>query len=1101
MYVGLTSPLTQLILLAMESQLVQLELLCQQLYEATDPNARTQAEKALVGFTDSAESLTQCQYVLERSENPYALLLATTTLTKMVTRVTPELPMQDRLQLRNYVLQYLGSRMRLPTYVIQAMVQLVARITKHGWFDMDKKDYVFRNILDEVGTFLRGSVDHCVIGVQVLHQLVMEMNQAESLRSLTKHRKIASSFRDETLFAIFTLSCTLLQQINVHDETQHTLINWLLKLTCTCLSFDFIGTSTDESADDLATVQIPTTWRALFLDTSTLQLFFSLFHNLPAELASQSIACLVQMASVRRSLFNNVERQNFLSQLVKGVRTILELPQALADPECYHEFCRLLMRLKSNYQLVELMRLDDYPQLIELVAKFTVSSLQSWQFSANSIHYLLGFWQRLVGSVPYIRTTEPHLLDTYVPEITEAYATSRLESVETVVRESLDNPLDDKALVSQQLEQMSTIGRCEYNKTCQLFINLFDRTAASYQELLQMSSPPEQDLSVREGQLAWLVYLIASVIGGRVSHTLPEDYDCMDGQLVCRVLQLMTLTDAQLPQHGNHYLDLAYLHFFEQFRMVFVGDVVQRASQVYQTLSERLGLTDESMVLNNVFITKIVTNLKYWTSSRHIVNKTLQLLNDLALGYGSVRKLVKLESVQFILDHHTPEHFAFLDVSHSNLDLRCRTTFYTALGRLLLVDLGENEERFERFIAPTTSFLQQVETIFSSRQMGQLVNEDQLKRMLSGLCRDIHGITLACNNKASYMMLFDWVYPRVTTIIFQALGIWYHDPTVTTPILKLMAELVLNRSQRLQFEVTSPNGVLLFREASKVIGCYGDQILTVRNIPDQQVYPLKLKGVSVCFNMLKAALCGNYVNFGVLRLYGDNALDEALNMFVKLLISIPLKNLLDFPKVSQAYYGLLEILTQDHMDFISSLEPEVFVYILSSISEGLSALDPMVCTGCCSTLDHILSFLFKKLSKLNGAPMSPSHSTPFLRILELHPEILQQMLSSIMNTIIFENCRNQWSMSRPLLGLILLNEEYFQKLRDRVIEMQPPERVSVMAACFDNLMEGIERNLQPRNRDNFTKNLSVFRRDVNCSVKDELSPHPPSMSAINDMMV
>ena len=93
------------------------------------------------------------------------------------------------------------------------------------------------------------------------------------------------------------------------------------------------------------------------------------------------------------------------------------------------------------------------------------------------------------------------------------------------------------------------------------------------------------------------------------------------------------------------------------------------------------------------------------------------------------------------------------------------------------------------------------------------------------------------------------------------------------------------------------------------------------------------------------------------------------------------------------------------------------------LSSSPSSPDPMVCTGCCSTLDHILSFLFKKLSKLNGAPMSPSHSTPFLRILELHPEILQQMLSSIMNTIIFENCRNQWSMSRPLLGLILLNEE------------------------------------------------------------------------------
>ena len=31
----------------------------------------------------------------------------------------------------------------------------------------------------------------------------------------------------------------------------------------------------------------------------------------------------------------------------------------------------------------------------------------------------------------------------------------------------------------------------------------------------------------------------------------------------------------------------------------------------------------------------------------------------------------------------------------------------------------------------------------------------------------------------------------------------------------------------------------------------------------------------------------------------------------------------DYPKVSQSYYGLLEALTQDHMEFVSTLEPEV----------------------------------------------------------------------------------------------------------------------------------------------------------------------------------
>jgi len=44
--------------------------------------------------------------------------------------------------------------------------------------------------------------------------------------------------------------------------------------------------------------------------------------------------------------------------------------------------------------------------------------------------------------------------------------------------------------------------------------------------------------------------------------------------------------------------------------------------------------------------------------------------------------------------------------------------------------------------------------------------------------------------------------------------------------------------------------------------------------------------------MLKAALSGNYVNFGVFRLYGDSALDDALGIFVKLLLSITQNDLL-----------------------------------------------------------------------------------------------------------------------------------------------------------------------------------------------------------------
>ncbi|NXS68941.1 XPO7 protein, partial [Pandion haliaetus] len=1098
--------------------LAQLENLCKQLYETTDTATRLQAEKALVEFTNSPDCLSKCQLLLERGSSSYSQLLAATCLTKLVSRTNNPLPLEQRIDIRNYVLNYLATRPKLATFVTQALIQLYARITKLGWFDCQKDEYVFRNVITDVTRFLQDSVEHCIIGVTILSQLTNEINQADTTHPLTKHRKIASSFRDSSLFDIFTLSCNLLKQasgknLNLNDESQHGLLMQLLKLTHNCLNFDFIGTSTDESSDDLCTVQIPTSWRSAFLDSSTLQLFFDLYHSIPPSFSPLVLSCLVQIASVRRSLFNNAERAKFLSHLVDGVKRILENPQSLSDPNNYHEFCRLLARLKSNYQLGELVKVENYPEVIRLIANFTVTSLQHWEFAPNSVHYLLSLWQRLAASVPYVKATEPHMLETYTPEVTKAYITSRLESVHIILRDGLEDPLDDTGLVQQQLDQLSTIGRCEYEKTCALLVQLFDQSAQSYQELLQSATASPMDVAVQEGRLTWLVYIIGAVIGGRVSFASTDEQDAMDGELVCRVLQLMNLTDSRLAQAGNEKLELAMLSFFEQFRKIYIGDQVQKSSKLYRRLSEVLGLNDETMVLS-VFIGKIITNLKYWGRCEPITSKTLQLLNDLSIGYPFQKScwLVKLSAVQFMLNNHTSEHFSFLGINNqSNLtDMRCRTTFYTALGRLLMVDLGEDEDQYEQFMLPLTAAFETVAQMFSTNTF----NEQEAKRTLVGLVRDLRGIAFAFNAKTSFMMLFEWIYPSYMPILQRAIELWYHDPACTTPVLKLMAELVHNRSQRLQFDVSSPNGILLFRETSKMITTYGNRILTLGEVPKDQVYALKLKGISICFSMLKAALSGSYVNFGVFRLYGDDALDNALQTFIKLLLSIPHSDLLDYPKLSQSYYSLLEVLTQDHMNFIASLEPHVIMYILSSISEGLTALDTMVCTGCCSCLDHIVTYLFKQLSRSTKKRTTPltQESDRFLHIMQQHPEMIQQMLSTVLNIIIFEDCRNQWSMSRPLLGLILLNEKYFSDLRNSIVNSQPPEKQQAMHLCFENLMEGIERNLLTKNRDRsvwaedpspssgalstscsntllclflrFTQNLSAFRREVNDSMKN-----------------
>lgn len=258
--------------------------------------------------------------------------------------------------------------------------------------------------------------------------------------------------------------------------------------------------------------------------------------------------------------------------------------------------------------------------MIQLIAKFTITSLRMWRFSQNSLYYLLSLWQRMVASVPYIKAPEPHLLDVYTPEITKVFITSRLELVNAVVRDNIEDPFDDLGNVYQQLEQISIIGRCEYQKTCETLVELFDEAAQQYQALTKSSvtvptsaansstTSSNIELIVKEGQLTWLVYIIGAVIGGRISYSYggnSEEHDMYDGELVVRVLQLMNFINNRLEQTNGHSsccekLDLAVLNFFEQFRKIFIGDQVQKSSKVYRRMSELLGIQDETMWLNVV---------------------------------------------------------------------------------------------------------------------------------------------------------------------------------------------------------------------------------------------------------------------------------------------------------------------------------------------------------------------------------------------------------------------------------------------------------------------------------------------------------------------
>lgn len=112
--------------------------------------------------------------------------------------------------------------------------------------------------------------------------------------------------------------------------------------------------------------------------------------------------------------------------------------------------------------------------------------------------------------------------------------------------------------------------------------------------------------------------------------------------------------------------------------------------------------------------------------------------------------------------------------------------------------------------------------------------------VVAGLFRDLYGVAQATISRRDYILVFDWLYPQHFPTICKCLEAWATTPLITTPLLKFMAEFVSNKGQCMVFESSSPNGILLFREISRVLTIYNAAILQVcaRLLPNDVVHLL-----------------------------------------------------------------------------------------------------------------------------------------------------------------------------------------------------------------------------------------------------------------------
>mmetsp|Transcript_20342 Transcript_20342/g.38262 ORF Transcript_20342/g.38262 Transcript_20342/m.38262 type:complete len:1118 (-) Transcript_20342:416-3769(-) len=1105
------------------AQLAQVESLCETLYtgatstsDSGEPISRQEAQSRLLSLQSSADYIPQCQYILDHSQSHYARLVASNSLTELITTHWNNFTVPQRIDIRNYVLSYLANQgPALQDFVVVSLVKLVCRITKLGWFD----DPTHRELADDVTKFLQATVDHAILGLKILNQLVDELNIPTSGRTLTQHRKTSVSFRDVCLFKVFQLGLTTLKQLQTRaitaDPRQEAILGeQSLSLTVRCLNFDFIGTNPDESSEDVGTIQAPTSWRTVLQDPATLELLFDFYRNTEPPRSSKAMEAVILLCSIRRSLFpTDKDRAAFLGRLMAGIRELLSNQTGLQHQDNYHQFCRLLGRLKANYQLSELVKADGYLEWLDLASSFTVQSIRNWQYSTNSIHYLLALWGRLVAAVPYVRPetgARGHVqaLEKQVLTVVEAYIDSMCGSVETVLQSdgALDDPLDDDGSLKEQLDRLPVICRFQYGPVANLILTKFDPLLSSYRDLMSHlgssstdSAPADvqQRVAIVEGQLTWLTYMVGTIVGGHSwsSAHVGDGEETIDASISRRALQLAQGVDYRLTSsngagRADSKLEVALLYYFQNFRRVymFMWDQVSGNAEsvssvsmvgmmaakldsapstkqkVYQNMFDHLGMGDHTTV-SNLIVTKVGNNLKFWPEEQDIVAKTLELLLDMAGGYSSSKLLLTLETIKFLARHHTEDHFPFLSVASN---ARHRTTFHATLTRLLLSPGGEEKLglTFDQFLEPLVTRLTQLGALSSS----DLRNE-AARRPLIGIYRDLRGVASSLHNRRTYGMLFDILHPQHLPLMAKVADVWHDQPDVIISLLRFLQEFCHNKANRVNFDQSSANGILLFRTTSDTICAYGRRQLASPPpaTGSADIYKTRYKGVALALNVLNSALGGNYVCFGVFALYNDPCLDNALDVALQMILTIPMEDALAYPKLSKAYYGFVEIIFRNHRKTVFALETSVFMQLMTAVHEGLQASDATLSSLCANTVDHIATYYFTNA----GKDKVEMHNLN--KHLSAHPNLFSSLTATLFNLLLFGAPQNHWAVMRPMLSLMLASESSFTAYKDHLLSTQTPENQALLNEAFKKLLADVNRSLDSANRDRFTQKLTAFR--------------------------
>mmetsp|Transcript_26050 Transcript_26050/g.18506 ORF Transcript_26050/g.18506 Transcript_26050/m.18506 type:complete len:205 (+) Transcript_26050:2552-3166(+) len=196
------------------------------------------------------------------------------------------------------------------------------------------------------------------------------------------------------------------------------------------------------------------------------------------------------------------------------------------------------------------------------------------------------------------------------------------------------------------------------------------------------------------------------------------------------------------------------------------------------------------------------------------------------------------------------------------------------------------------------------------------------------------------NNNRHFGYFFNWFYPNYFEVVNKTLNAYFDDDEVVQVVFKFLAELVLNRNNRIRFDTWNINGLIVFKESSK----YVVQLLQLYDCFNKKpvknnIYKEIFKYIKIIVEIFNNAITGNFVNFAICEFYNDQVFSVTSEMVFKAIVSQEQDLIKGYDKIYSSIFTMTSHFFKFHLEtlflkFDLALIEKILKFLIGGFSDN-----------------------------------------------------------------------------------------------------------------------------------------------------------------------